>query len=73
VSFAAINLCVASERVLIVVDDFVIGSVRKRLDTPSYIKLPVSTAVSLLSATVINNRKLIDNNCPKCAEHCQNE
>jgi hypothetical protein len=33
VSFAAITLCVASQRVFIVVD-FVIDSVRKLLDTP---------------------------------------
>jgi hypothetical protein len=38
VSFAAITLCVASERVLIVVSVyFVIDSVRKLLDTPSYV------------------------------------
>jgi hypothetical protein len=44
VSFAAITLCVASQRVFIVVVVvvvvvdvyFVIDSVRKRLDTPSY-------------------------------------
>jgi hypothetical protein len=37
VSFAAIIPCVASQRVFIVVRvDFVIDSVRKRLDTPSY-------------------------------------
>jgi hypothetical protein len=35
VSFAAITLCVASRRVFIVVY-FVIDSVRKLLDTPSY-------------------------------------
>jgi hypothetical protein len=34
VSFAAITLCVASQRVFVV--DFVIDSVRKLLDTPSY-------------------------------------
>jgi hypothetical protein len=36
-NFAAITLCVASERVFVVVY-FVIGSVRKLLDTPSYIE-----------------------------------
>jgi hypothetical protein len=37
VSFAAITLCVASQRLFIVVSlYFVIDSVRKRLDTPSY-------------------------------------
>jgi hypothetical protein len=37
VSFAAIILCVASQRVFIVV--YFIGSVRKLLDTPSYISM----------------------------------
>jgi hypothetical protein len=35
VSFAAITLCVGSQRVFNVVVDFVIDSVRKLLDTPS--------------------------------------
>jgi hypothetical protein len=39
VSFAAINLCVASQRVFIVVVYFVIDSVRNLLDTPSYFTL----------------------------------
>jgi hypothetical protein len=38
VSFAAITLCVASQRVFVVVD-FVIDSVRKLLDTPTYLHL----------------------------------
>jgi hypothetical protein len=37
VSFAAITLCVAYQRVFIVVLYFVMDSVRKLLDTPSYI------------------------------------
>jgi len=37
VSFAAVPLCVASQRVFIVVD-FVIDSVRKLSDTPSYME-----------------------------------
>jgi hypothetical protein len=37
VSFAAITLCVASQRVFIVVIYFVIDSVRKLLDTSSYV------------------------------------
>jgi hypothetical protein len=37
VSFAAITLCVASQRVFVVVVYFVIDSVRKLLGTPSYI------------------------------------
>jgi hypothetical protein len=36
VSFAAITLCVASQRVFIVADS-IIDSVRKRLDTSSYV------------------------------------
>jgi hypothetical protein len=36
VSFAAVTLCVASQRVFIVVVDFVIDTVRKLLDTPPY-------------------------------------
>jgi hypothetical protein len=40
-SFAAITLCVASQRVFfVVVAYFVIDSVRKLLDTPSYYFLP---------------------------------
>jgi hypothetical protein len=35
-SFAAITLCVASQRMFVVVVYFVINSVRKLLDTPSY-------------------------------------
>jgi hypothetical protein len=37
VSFAAITLCVASQRMFVVVVHFVIDSVRKLLDTPSYV------------------------------------
>jgi hypothetical protein len=44
VSFAAVTLCVASQRVLVVVVVvvvvyFVIDSVRKLLDTPSYLPM----------------------------------
>jgi hypothetical protein len=40
VSFAAITLCVASQRVfIVVVVYFVIDSVRKLLDIPSYTKV----------------------------------
>jgi hypothetical protein len=39
VSFAAITLCVASQRVFIFVVYFVIDSVRKLLDTASYVPL----------------------------------
>jgi hypothetical protein len=58
-SFAAITLCVASERVFIVVVDFVIDSVRKLLDTRSY-----KAQVDLLG----NDRwpKVADNYTPTC-------
>jgi hypothetical protein len=40
VSFAAITLCVVSQRLFVVVSVyFVIDSVRKLLDTPSYISV----------------------------------
>jgi len=44
VSFAAITICIASQRVFIVVVvvHFVIDSVRKLLDTPSYVELLVA-------------------------------
>jgi hypothetical protein len=37
VIFAVITICVASQRVFVVAVHIVIGSVRKLLDTPSYI------------------------------------
>jgi hypothetical protein len=37
VSFAAIIICVASQQVFVVVVNFVIDSVRKLLEIPSYI------------------------------------
>jgi hypothetical protein len=44
-SFAAITLCVASQRVfvVVVVVYFVIDSVRKLLDTPSYVSNNVAS------------------------------
>jgi hypothetical protein len=39
VSFAAITLCFSSQRVFIVVVCFVIDSLRKLLETPSYMQL----------------------------------
>jgi hypothetical protein len=45
VSFAAITLCVASQRVFIVVVYFVIDSVRKLLDASSY-ETRISQAVT---------------------------
>jgi hypothetical protein len=41
VNFAAITLCIASQRVFVVfVVYFVIDSDQKRLDTPSYTSMP---------------------------------
>jgi len=54
VSFAAITLCVASQRVFIVVH-FVIDSVRKLLDTPWYNELHNLYASSNI-VTVIKSR-----------------
>jgi len=49
VSFAAITLCVAFQRVFIVVGlYFVIDSVRKLLDTPSYNNLKVTPSTCAL-------------------------
>jgi len=48
-SFAAIILCVASQRVFIVVVYFVIGSIRKLLDTPSYVMACFYASVTLFS------------------------
>jgi hypothetical protein len=48
VSFAAITLCVSSQRVLIVVVYFVFDSVRKLLDTPSYIYIYIYLFISLM-------------------------
>jgi hypothetical protein len=49
VSFAAITLCVASQRVFVVVDIyFVLDSVRKLMDTPSYDELVSCTAFCLI-------------------------
>jgi hypothetical protein len=46
-SFAAITLCIASQRVFVVVSVyFVIDSVRKLLDTPSYTVSSIHTAAS---------------------------
>jgi hypothetical protein len=48
VRFAAITLCVASHGVV----DFVIDTVRRLLDTPSYVPHPVSTIKFLLIISV---------------------
>jgi hypothetical protein len=45
VTFVAIILCVASQRVFIVVVYFVIDSVRKLLDTPSYLLLRLENII----------------------------
>jgi hypothetical protein len=58
VSFDAITLCVAFQRVFIVVY-FVIDSVRKLLDTPSYVTVllqaPFVTVPSVSSDRAVNN------------------
>jgi len=43
VSFAALNICVASQRVFVVVVYFVMDSVLKFFDTPSYSVTPYET------------------------------
>jgi hypothetical protein len=49
VSSAAINLCVASRRVFTVISVyFVIDSIRKLLDTPSYVPVCTLTAMTVL-------------------------
>jgi hypothetical protein len=51
VSFAAVTLYVVSQRVFIVVSvDLVIDSVRKRLDTPSYINTFDPVALGYIEA-----------------------
>jgi hypothetical protein len=60
VSFAAITLCVASQRVFIVVVDFVIDSVRKLLDTPSYCALQTAIFKSNILFSVIVCHLLVD-------------
>jgi len=50
VSFIAITLCVASQRVFIViVVYFVVDTVRKRLDTPSYYQICVQFSMESCS------------------------
>jgi hypothetical protein len=48
-SFAAITLCVASQAVFIIVVYFVIDSVRKLLDTPSYMPIHWVSSIHLTS------------------------
>jgi len=47
VSFVAITVCVASQRMFIVVVYFVIDSVRKLLDIPSYTVSEIEAKVKL--------------------------
>jgi hypothetical protein len=54
VSFAAITLRVASQRVFIVVVYFVIDSVLELLDTPSYDTVSVTKGLSRDSAEVLH-------------------
>jgi hypothetical protein len=77
VSFAAITLCVASQLVLIVVD-FVINSVRKLLDTPSYCLTlwPVVTAgggeeeEEIYPAALVRSRQRIESYPIHCLLVC---
>jgi hypothetical protein len=46
VSLAAITLCVISQRVFVIVVYFIIESVRKLLDTPSYLLVPNASQAS---------------------------
>jgi len=62
VSFDAITLSVASQRVFIVVGvNFVIDSVRKRLDTPSYVTLAHRNGTALVGCSS-NHRQVILHN-----------
>jgi hypothetical protein len=58
VSFATVTLCVASQRVFIVVGVivvyFVIDSVRKLLGTPSYVKFMLQIIVLLNVSEVLS-------------------
>jgi hypothetical protein len=59
VSFAAITLCVASQRVFIVVSVyFVIDSVRKLFDSPSYVQDGVARMGEMRNARKTLVRKL---------------
>jgi hypothetical protein len=55
VSFAAITLCVAFELVFIVAVYFVIDSVLKLLDTPSYTIQGTQTCVEKINYSGINS------------------
>jgi hypothetical protein len=57
VSFAAITLCVASQRVFIVVIYFVINSVQKLLDTPSYCEFGSNRVGLLLVGSLVGTWK----------------
>jgi hypothetical protein len=58
VSFAAIILCVASQRVFVVVVYFVIDSVQKLLDTPSH----VFYLFTFVSASTDRSKRTTKNN-----------
>jgi hypothetical protein len=71
VSFASLTLCVASQRVFIVVSVyFVMDSVRKLLDTPSYVSWHRIVTFVNTPATCCrrNKRRQFYSNCPKGAE-----
>jgi hypothetical protein len=61
VSFAAVTLCVASQRVFIVVSVyFVIDSVRKLMDTPSYITKHVKLSLFLTKYHITNTYPVVN-------------
>jgi hypothetical protein len=65
VSFATIALCVASQLVFIVVVYFVIESVRKLLDTPSYTNRLIKAGHDLVHPTSPSLWELHTSSCYK--------
>jgi hypothetical protein len=68
VSFAAITLYVASQRVFIVVIYFVIDSVRKLVDTPSYTFCIASLELDYCLAISLHSDLRESNSFHKCSE-----
>jgi hypothetical protein len=66
VSFSTITLCAASQQVFVVVAYFVIDSVRKLLDTPSYItgfQVSLPRTVSSELHFLLQDRLYEERNC----------
>jgi hypothetical protein len=62
VSFAAITLCIASQRVFVVVDDgFIIDSVRTLFHTPSYTSISAPRHPNLEPFCEINSKNIATN------------